>query len=73
MNLADAAKSGPQGKAFLDRMKFLTTGAYFTSAQGIEELGYIGNVALEGDYPGPTPEALAHLDGVLAKLNLRRK
>jgi hypothetical protein len=71
--LADAAKSGPQGKAFLDRMKFLTAGAYYTSEQGIEELGYIGNTPMDGDYPGPTPEALAHLDGVLAKLNLKRK
>jgi hypothetical protein len=71
--LADAAKASPEGKAFLDRMKFLTTGAYFTSEQGIEELGYIGNTPMNGDYPGPTPEALAHLDGVLAKLNLKRK
>lgn len=71
--LADAAKADPQGRAFLDRMKFLTTGAYYTSEPGVEELGYIGNTPLEGDYPGPTKEALAHLDTVLASLNLKRK
>lgn len=71
--LADAAKADARGKAFLDRMKFLTTGGYYTSEQGIEELGYVGNVPItDSDYPGPTKEALAHLDGVLASLNLKR-
>jgi hypothetical protein len=70
--LRDAARADPRGAAFLDRMKFLTTGAYYTSAPGAEELGYVGNEPLEGDYPGPTPEALAHLDQILAGLNLTR-
>ena len=71
--LRDAAKADPRGAAFLDRMKFLTTGAYYTSEPGVAELGYVGNEPLEGDYPGPTPEALAHLDQVLAGLNLSRQ
>ena len=71
--LSDAARADPKGGAFLSKMKFLTTGAYYTSEEGVEELGYIGNVALEGDYPGPTPEALAHLDTILAGLNLKRR
>ena len=71
--LRDAAEADPRGRRFLDRMKFLTTGAFYTSEAGVEELGYIGNVALEGDYPGPTAEALAHLDLVLAGLKLSRK
>jgi hypothetical protein len=69
--LSDAARAG--GRGFLDRMKFLTTGAYYTSEAGIAELGYVGNTALDGDYPGPTSEAFAHLDKVLAGLNLKRK
>lgn len=69
--LADAAKAGADGARFLDRMKFLTTGAYYTSEKGVEELGYVGNVALDGDYPGPTAEALAHLEQVLARLKLK--
>ena len=71
--LGDAAATDPRGAAFLGKMKFLTTGAYYTSEEGVEELGYVGNVALEGDYPGPTPEALAHLDSILAGLNLKRR
>ncbi|TFI56329.1 gluconate 2-dehydrogenase subunit 3 family protein [Sphingomonas parva] len=68
-----AAAADPKGRAFVDKMKFLTTGAYYTSEPGIGELGYIGNEPLEGDYPGPTKEALAHLDGVLRGMGLRRK
>jgi hypothetical protein len=71
--LRDAAAADPKGMAFLQRMKFLTCGAYYTSEPGIEEIGYVGNVPIEGDYPGPTPEALAHLDAVLAGLKLKRK
>jgi hypothetical protein len=71
--LSDAAKADPKGRDFLNKMKFLTTGAYYTSEPGVEELGYIGNTPIEGDYPGPTKEALAHLDKVLASLNLKRK
>lgn len=70
--LMDAVRSGPAGSAFLARMKFLTTGGYYTSAEGIEELGYIGNVPItDSDYPGPTAEAIAHLKQVLASLNLK--
>jgi hypothetical protein len=67
------AAAHAKGADFLRRMKFLTTGAYYTSEQGIEELGYVGNVAIQGDYPGPTKEALAHLEQVLADLKLSRK
>ena len=70
--LADAPKADARGKAFLDKMKFLTAGAYYTSEAGVAELGYVGNVPIEGDYPGPTPEAYAHLDRLLASLNLKR-
>ena len=70
--LADGAKAAGGGRAFLDRMKFLVTGAYYTSEQGVAELGYVGNVPItDRDYPGPTPEAMAHLKGVLASLNLK--
>jgi hypothetical protein len=71
--LGDAAKAHADGARFLERVKYLTTGAYYTSEQGVEELGYVGNVAIDGDYPGPTPDAFAHLDQALAKLNLPRR
>lgn len=71
--LRDAAAAHALGADFLRRMKFLTTGAYYTSEPGIAEIGYVGNVAIMGDYPGPTPEALSHLEQVLASLELTSK
>jgi hypothetical protein len=52
------------------RLRKLVLAAFFCSPQGSKDLGYMGNVAIVGDYPGPTPEALAHLDKVLIKLQL---
>jgi hypothetical protein len=71
--LTEATNSQPKGGGFVERMKFLTAGAYYTSEPGIAEIGYVGNEPLEGDYPGPTPEAFAHLDQLLASLKLSRK
>ena len=51
---------------FFERMRNLTLGGYFTSPEGKEDLGYMGNVAIVGDYPGPTQEAQQHLDKVIA-------
>lgn len=53
---------------FFERMRNLTLGGYFTSPEGKEDLGYMGNVAIVGDYPGPTQEAQQHLDKVIANL-----
>ena len=55
---------------FFDRFRFLAVGAYYTTEAGIEDIGYIGNVPIVGDYPGPSDEAMAHLAGVLDQLNL---
>ncbi len=44
--------------------------AHFASAEGIEDIGYQGNVPIGGDYPGPTEGATAHLETVLAALDL---
>jgi len=51
-------------------LRELVAGAYFTSPQGVSELGYEGNVPLVGDYPGPSADAMAHLDGLLQELGL---
>ncbi|TMO09863.1 gluconate 2-dehydrogenase subunit 3 family protein [Pseudoalteromonas sp. S558] len=55
--------------AFL-RFKNLILGAYFCTPQGCKDIGYLGNVPIAGDYPGPTAQAKAHLDNVLAELGL---
>lgn len=50
---------------FFGRFRSLTLGAYYTTREGWAEIGYIGNQPGTGDYAGPTPEALAHIKGVI--------
>ncbi len=57
------------GKAFL-RFKELVLGAFFCSPEGCKDIGYLGNVPIAGDYPGPNDEAKAHLALVLDELGL---
>lgn len=59
-------------KAFFSTLRALVVGAFFTSPEGVTDLGYIGNVPIHADYPGPTPEAMAHLDTLLDELGLGR-
>lgn len=67
----DRIKPGLEKPAeFFARMRSLTLGAWFTSADGWDYLGYLGNTPASGDYAGPTPEALQHLAGVLASMGL---
>ena len=53
-----------------DAIRTMVAIAYFSSPEGGKDLGYQGNVPIAGDYPGPTPEAMDHLDGVLEELGL---
>ena len=53
-----------------DGLRTLVTIAYFASPEGTKDIGYIGNTTIAGDYPGPTPEAMAHLDKMLSDLGL---
>ncbi|MBN7819255.1 gluconate 2-dehydrogenase subunit 3 family protein [Bowmanella yangjiangensis] len=56
-------------KAF-DRFRGLVLAAFYTSPEGSKDIGYLGNVPIAGDYPGPTEEARQHLEQVLASLKL---
>ncbi len=55
---------------FFSRLRRLVFGGYFTSPEGVEDIGYIGNVPIAGDYPGPTDDAMEHLNRVIADLDL---
>ena len=55
---------------FFRRFRFVAAGAYFSTAEGHAYVGYVGNVAIAGEYPGPSDEAMQHLEGVLGKLGL---
>jgi hypothetical protein len=67
---ADATQLADQIE-FFRRFRFLTTGAFYSTEAGIKDVGYIGNVAIVGPYPGPSDEAMTHLNGVLEQLGLK--
>ena len=73
--IAFADRPTPPGlerpKAFFAGFRGLVVGAWVTTPEGMKDLGYEGNVAIAGDYPGPTPEAMAHLEGLLDDLGLK--
>lgn len=46
--------------SFFRRMRDLVSGGYYTTPEGMKDIGYVGNVAMP-EWNGPTPEALAHL------------
>lgn len=55
---------------FFQRFRFLATAAFYSTDAGIADVGYIGNVPIAGDYPGPSDKAMAHLDEILDQLGL---
>ncbi|MEM8985692.1 MAG: gluconate 2-dehydrogenase subunit 3 family protein [Pseudomonadota bacterium] len=58
-------------KSFFSRFRYLVVSAFYLSDEGMQDLGYLGNQPIVGPYPGPTEEALAHLQVVLDKLGLK--
>ena len=68
----DRVKPGLEKPAeFFGRMRSLTLGAFYTTREGWADIGYMGNTPGTGDYPGPTPEALAHIKGVIEGMGLK--
>lgn len=55
-----AAPRFRQAAAFFDLFRRLCIGGYYTTKAGRDDLGHIGNVALD-HFPGATPEQLRHL------------
>lgn len=69
---ADRVEPGlDETAAFFHQYRNLTLSAFFSTEVGRADIGYIGNVPIVGEYPGPTPEALAHLEAALTSLGLR--
>jgi hypothetical protein len=68
----DKVKPGLEKPAeFFTRMRALTLGAYYTTPEGWKQIGYPGNNPVIGPYPGPTPEAIEHIRGVLDGMGLK--
>lgn len=59
----------PAAAAF-GRLRSLVVAGYYATPDGHKEVGYLGNTAIAGDYPGPSAEAKAHLQQVLSQLGL---
>lgn len=57
------------GHDFFLRFRRLTLGGYYTTQEGFEDIGYLGNVPME-TYPGPTDEMKTMLDDRLKALGL---
>ena len=56
---------------FFARLRGLVLGGFYSLPEGMKDIGYIGNAPMTGAYPGPTPEALAHLHAALTKLDIK--
>jgi len=67
----DSVKPGLETAAhFFAKFRHLAMSAYYSTEPGMAEIGYLGNTPIAGDYPGPTPEAMAHLGEALKRLGL---
>ena len=58
--LPDVAEGFEAAARFFDRIRDLTSTAFWTTTQGMDDLQYIGNVPL-GQWDPPPPEVLRHL------------
>lgn len=56
--------------AFFASLRTLVMLGYYTTPEGEQDLGFVGNTPIEGVYPGPDGEPLRHLEGQLARLGL---
>ena len=60
-----------QPSQFFARLRGLMMAGFYSLPQGMADIGYLGNKPILEDYPGPTPEAMAHLNASLVKLGLK--
>jgi gluconate 2-dehydrogenase gamma chain len=59
-DLEKARRPFKSGARFFDRMRFLTMLGFYTTLEGMKDLGYVGNVP-SAEWKGPSREVLAHL------------
>lgn len=55
---------------FMDTLRYLFVLGFYSLPEGKADMDFIGDEPTPGDYPGPTPEALAHLATVLKGMGL---
>jgi hypothetical protein len=55
---------------FFARLRGLMLGGFFSRPEGMKDIGYMGNTPMQS-YPGPSDEALAHLNAALAGMGIK--
>ena len=60
LQLQLAAITRSAAARFFARYRDLTAGGFYTTPEGMKDIGYTGNVQL-ASYPGPSPAALKQL------------
>lgn len=55
---------------FFSRLRGLMLGGFFSRPEGMKDIGYLGNTPMTR-YPGPSHEALTHLNTALAGLGIK--
>jgi hypothetical protein len=56
--------------AFMDTLRKLFVLGFYSLPEGKADMGYIGDTPIEGPYPGPSSEALAHFAKVMEGMGL---
>lgn len=56
--------------AFMDTLRHLFVLGFYSLPEGKADMGYIGDQPTPGEYPGPSPEALAHFTKMLGAMGL---
>lgn len=71
--LTAAAPAPPMVRpvAFMDRLSYLFVLGFYSLPEGKADMGFIGDQPTPGDYPGPTPEALAHFGRMIEGMGLK--
>jgi hypothetical protein len=70
LTIADPVPRMAAPVAFMDRLRYLFVLGFYSLPEGKADMGFIGDQPTVGDYPGPTPEALAHFARITAGMGL---
>ena len=70
--VAEGQEDSSSKNAFFQRFRYLVIGAYYTTPEGVKDIGYVGNVPL-AEYPPISEQEKIIMDKELAKLGLNEK
>jgi hypothetical protein len=71
LTVATPAPAMAKPVAFMDTLRYLFVLGFYSLPEGKADMGYIGDQPTEGEYPGPTPEALAHYAKLVDRLGIK--